>query len=286
MANMYRHDAKKSHGDKLARMCGGYASKKPARKKGGKVMKADGGSAMERLDRKPRVPLPTPRPTGREVQPSDLYSPEQIKRLEGRAKGGHVDVAADKKLIKRAIAMHDKQEHGGAHTDLSKLKKGGKVHHRASGGRLPGGVMNKIKKGKGKSHTNVNVIIGAPKVGGEEKPAMPQMPAPMPRVPVPMPGMGAAPGAAPGMPPAGGPPGMPPIPQRKRGGRVDNVTPVKAESLKAGTQVTHTHGKNDLSEIRRRPPITYKKGGAVYPKMRFGAGSGEGRLEKIEKYGK
>ena len=35
------------------------------------------------------------------------------------------EMAADKKLIKKAIAMHDKQEHPGKKTDLSKLKKGG-----------------------------------------------------------------------------------------------------------------------------------------------------------------
>ena len=35
------------------------------------------------------------------------------------------DLAQDKKLIKKAIAMHDKQEHPGKKTNLSKLKKGG-----------------------------------------------------------------------------------------------------------------------------------------------------------------
>lgn len=37
----------------------------------------------------------------------------------------HDDIAEDKKLIKKAFAMHDKQEHGGKKTNLSKLKKGG-----------------------------------------------------------------------------------------------------------------------------------------------------------------
>ena len=43
------------------------------------------------------------------------------------AKMGHdkADEAADKKLIKKAFAMHDKQEHPGKKTNLSKLKKGG-----------------------------------------------------------------------------------------------------------------------------------------------------------------
>ena len=35
------------------------------------------------------------------------------------------DLAADKKLIKKAFKMHDKQEHPGKKTNLSKLKKGG-----------------------------------------------------------------------------------------------------------------------------------------------------------------
>lgn len=49
-------------------------------------------------------------------------------------KGGHAeskemkkDVAQDKKVVKKAIAMHDKQEHPGEKTDLSKLKKGGRM---------------------------------------------------------------------------------------------------------------------------------------------------------------
>jgi len=37
------------------------------------------------------------------------------------------DVAQDKKVIKKAFAMHDKQEHKGEKTDLSKLKKGGRA---------------------------------------------------------------------------------------------------------------------------------------------------------------
>jgi len=35
------------------------------------------------------------------------------------------DIAQDKKMIKKAFAMHDKQEHPGKKTDLTKLRKGG-----------------------------------------------------------------------------------------------------------------------------------------------------------------
>jgi len=37
----------------------------------------------------------------------------------------HDDIKEDKKLIKKAFVMHDKQEHKGKHTNLSKLAKGG-----------------------------------------------------------------------------------------------------------------------------------------------------------------
>jgi hypothetical protein len=37
------------------------------------------------------------------------------------------DIAQDKAIVKKAIGMHDKQEHKGEKTDLSKLKKGGRA---------------------------------------------------------------------------------------------------------------------------------------------------------------
>lgn len=36
-----------------------------------------------------------------------------------------MDVAEDKKLIRKAMGMHDKQMHGGKKTSLTGLKKGG-----------------------------------------------------------------------------------------------------------------------------------------------------------------
>jgi len=49
-------------------------------------------------------------------------------------KGGHAeskemkkDIAQDKKVVKKAFAMHDKQSHEGEKTNLSKLKKGGRM---------------------------------------------------------------------------------------------------------------------------------------------------------------
>ena len=58
-------------------------------------------------------------------------------------KGGEVDaadIAQDKKIIKKAFSMHDKQEHGGEKTDLSKLRKGGRAKKEA-------GTVKKFKTG-------------------------------------------------------------------------------------------------------------------------------------------
>ena len=156
MVNPYRHDAKKSHIDKLSRMCGGgHAGKKahggsakPAiahRKHGGKVMHADGHKAHHHLGRKKRAEGGALTAEQRRLisQGKDPFAEGILPSGGRRAKGGHVDaadLAADKKLVKRAMSMHDRQEHHGEHTDLSKLKRGGHVHHRATGGRLPGGV--------------------------------------------------------------------------------------------------------------------------------------------------
>ena len=56
------------------------------------------------------------------------------------------DIAQDKKIVKKAISMHDAQEHKGEKTDLSKLKKGGRA-------KCSTGTVNRYKAGG--SVTNV-----------------------------------------------------------------------------------------------------------------------------------
>jgi hypothetical protein len=51
-----------------------------------------------------------------------------LNKYIGKKEGGvmkHDDIKEDKKLIKKAFGMHDKQLHESKKTDLSKLKKGG-----------------------------------------------------------------------------------------------------------------------------------------------------------------
>ena len=84
------------------------------------------------------------------------------KDMESKAeerKEMKVDEAQDKKLIKKAFGMHDKQEHSGKHTDLSKLKKGGMAMKKyAKGGSIkeermePATMANEVEHGKNLSH--------------------------------------------------------------------------------------------------------------------------------------
>lgn len=213
--------------------------------------------------------LETPEETQRRL---DMYSSHykrggKTEKFEGSAK----DKAEDKKLAaKRGMSMkkweassaddkHDEQQ------SMKGLKHGGKADKdhdedcscKACGGRM--GRATGGRAGKGKTNIVINVM---PHTAGQ-KPTGIQPPMPMPPVggpppmgggmpPPPMhipPGLGAAMAGASGagpMPPAGPPPGAGPMP----------------------------------------PMMARKSGGKVYPKMKFGAGSGEGRLEKIEKYGK
>jgi len=46
----------------------------------------------------------------------------------------HEDIKMDKKTVKKAVGMHDKQMHGGKKTNLSALKKGGMAKGYAAGG--------------------------------------------------------------------------------------------------------------------------------------------------------
>lgn len=71
---------------------------------------------------------------------SKAVAAHEKKEMAAEKKGMHMDVAEDKKLIKKAVNLHDDQLHEGAKTDLSTLKKGGRC-------KKDGGTVRKYKCG-------------------------------------------------------------------------------------------------------------------------------------------
>jgi hypothetical protein len=83
---------------------------------------------------------------------SEPGTPAMMKKggkVKKMAEGGKVDKTQDKAMIKKAFGMHDKQEHKGEHTNLSKLKKGG-MTKMAAGGSFRSSANGVASKGKTK----------------------------------------------------------------------------------------------------------------------------------------
>jgi hypothetical protein len=116
--------------------------------------------------RAPRAPTGKPSTTqARSTTPAATalrglksVAPTMYGRLTGTKmkKGGsvkHEDVKMDKKVVKKAVGMHEKQLHGGKKSDMSRLKSGGmavKKMARGGGVEVKGktkGTMIKMKKG-------------------------------------------------------------------------------------------------------------------------------------------
>lgn len=304
------------------------------RKDGGRLKRQDGGStysaadkakldAMVREAHKSKdISKADNAYEGRAPEPKDLYTPDQIKRLErGYKKGGRVGKnvggGMDPRLnavpttrMKFSGAQGTPYKNGGAAhgdeaMDKALIKK--MVKPEARTGRKDGG---KVKKGK----TNINIVIAQPGKGDGMPPMPPGGPmGRMPGAPVPMP---VPPGAG-GPPPMGAMPVPVPAPaanippatmQRKAGGRVTKVARSYAD-MQAGA--ASGEGRLQKTDIASRLPkkredgviettkrgypnkvigatggrTAHKDGGKVYRSykdMDAGAGSGKGRLEKAE----
>jgi hypothetical protein len=88
------------------------------------------------------------KPVDKKKNPGMAKLPTAVRNKMGFMKEGgaaHSDIKMDKKVVKKAVGMHDKQQHGGKKTNLSKLAKGGL----SSGHKAADGVASKGKtKGK------------------------------------------------------------------------------------------------------------------------------------------
>lgn len=161
---------------------------------------------------------------------SKAVAAHEKKEMAAEQKGMHTDVKEDKKLVKKAINIHDDQLHEGAKTDLSKLKKGGRC--KKEGGTVRkykcGGEVKKMAIGGLTDPTTQAVVnadvlrrrkagqLGAGQAGGmAPNTATPAMGA---AGAAPAGGMGATP---PGLAQTAATPGaQPPGPVMKKGGKV------------------------------------------------------------------
>jgi hypothetical protein len=98
------------------------------------------------------------KPVDMKKNPGVAKLPTAVRNKMGFMKDGgmaHSDVKMDKKVVKKAVGMHEKQLHGGKKSDMSKLKSGGmtcapKKMARGGGIETKGktkGTMIKMKKG-------------------------------------------------------------------------------------------------------------------------------------------
>lgn len=214
-----------------------------------------------------------------EVRQSKVERARVPRMTRGYASGGgvHSDEKADRKLVKGMVKKGALRASGGAvapRFDRPSRKKGGRV-----------------KSAKG---STVNVVIGshgppqAPVAGLAPPPAIVPPPIGLPAAPPPRPPMAGPPG--PGL----GPVPLPGMPPRSHGGRTYakgggvKGSKVYEDGKRAGTQVSHDLGKNDLGDLGRKKPITFKTGGAIEhpqkggmaPPLPGGAGGGLARIAK------
>ena len=153
-----------------------------------------------------------------------------------------MDMAQDKKIIKKAFGMHDKQEHKGEKTNLDALKKGGNVIKMAMGG--PSNLVQMGMRG-----------------GNQPGRGMPmrQGPAPMPAMAQPAPAL-----QKPGAP---APTGLgAAIPMAKKGGKVSAKAPAK--KMASGGKVSSASSRADgcATKGKTKGTMIAMCGGGMYKK--------------------
>ena len=89
------------------------------------------------------------------IKPSigeEFLKADKGKKFKEGGEMKHSDIKMDKKVVKKAVGMHDKQQHGGKKTNLTTLKKGGLAagHKSADGCATKGKTKGKeVKMNRG-----------------------------------------------------------------------------------------------------------------------------------------
>ena len=109
---------------------------------GEEFMKADKGRKFEKGG--------ALKETDAETNPGLAKLPTEVRNKMGyMRKGGdvkHSDVKMDKKVVKKAVGMHEKQLHAGKKSNLTKLRSGGSIDGCAIRGKTKA-TMVKMRKG-------------------------------------------------------------------------------------------------------------------------------------------
>jgi hypothetical protein len=238
-----------------------------------------------------------PAPVAMQGGPSPSLMGDLADKIMGRRNGGSVNGDhATHKAIGHAVgaalkAYHEAEEAESEEGEREERRFGGRIG-KANGGGF-GETMNnpkaKMSKGEKKSKTPVvNITINS-------EPKLPMGPVPGGPLPLGAPPMppGLAPGMGPGMPAPGGAPdmggGIPPAAMAALAGAVGGAGPGPMPRRDGGRTNPMTAGAGS-GEGRLQKIDWYgaRPGRAAGGKlgMTAGAGSGEGRLQKIDAYGK
>lgn len=233
------------------------------RKDGGKVKNFEGSAKDEMQDKKLAAKRGMSMKEWEASKADDKHDSQQS--MKGLKAGGKAEEAHDKDCACKACGGSAGYKRGGGlYANINaKRKRGEKMRDAGDKGAPTAEDFKNAKRtaratggkvGKGTTNISINVMPHS-----ANKPM----------------------GIQPPMPPVGGPPpmgGMPPPPAPP----MHMSVPPGLGAAMAGAA-----GANPPPSGAPMPPMMARKdGGKVYPKMRFGAGSGEGRLEKIQKYGK
>ena len=111
-------------------------------KKGGDTMASKmNPKMMAMMAARKRPAMPVGGRMGADNQMMQAGAPQPGTPGMPMKKGGMAkdDKAQDKKMIKKAVGMHDKQQHGGKKTSLATLKNGGMAMKKMAGGGLAAG---------------------------------------------------------------------------------------------------------------------------------------------------